>query len=362
MPWPRRLLWHRNHKLVALGEQAWIRSWAKQAARGPARHPPRLGIGDDAAVLTMPADMDLVVSVDTLVAGVHFPLETTPADLGHKALAVSLSDLAAMGATPAWATVSVTCPQLTPAWCAQFQQGLLALAADYQVAVVGGDTCQGPLSISTQLMGHLPHAAAPLARHRAEVGDLIAVTGALGGAGWALAAHLNQWPDPAWEAHAARCSPEAQAHLRTRLNRPSPRVQAGLILRPYARACIDISDGLLGDLAHILARSEVGATVQLDQLPVEPLLLDLFTAETQAVKTALWQFVATAGDDYELCCSLPPAHWPAAQAALAALGLSLTVVGEIRAGSNLHLYAHDEKIAVPERLGYGHFQEAASKG
>ena len=212
-----------------------------------------LGIGDDAAVLRVPADHELVVTADTLNAGVHFPVETVPFDVGWKALAVNLSDLAAMGARPAWCTLSLSLPQADTPWVDAFVDGLLALAQTHRVSLIGGDTTRGPLSISITAMGFVPTGAA-LRRQGAQPGDEIWVTGTLGDA----AAALTQW----------QVGSDIDASLRSRLDRPTARVEAGLALRGRASACIDVSDGLLADLGHVLRASGVGARIEHSSLPI----------------------------------------------------------------------------------------------
>ena len=245
----------------------------------------RLGPGDDAAVVEVPPGMQQVVSMDTLIAGVHFPFDTAPADIGHKALAVNLSDLAAMAASPAWFLLSLSLPRADSDWLQQFAGGLRDMAEDHGIELIGGDTCRGELSITIQVAG-LVSADRYVSRAGAAAGDLVLVSGQLGNAGLGLA-HLQgriQLP----EALARRC---LQA-----LNRPQPRLDLADFLRSYASAAIDISDGLRGDLAHILEASACGAQIERAALPVDPWI------EAQG----LYDIALGAGDDYEICCTLPP--------------------------------------------------------
>jgi len=214
----------------------------------------RIGIGDDAAVLNIQTDTNLVVAVDTLVAGVHFPLNTTPHDIGFKALAVNLSDLAAMGATPCWMTLALTLPQADELWLSEFSKGLFVLADKFHVALGGGDTTQGPLTISIQVGGVVTKDKA-LLRSGAKPGDVILVTGMLGDAARGL--QLLQQQDS-----------DIPDEYLAQLNRPSPRIAAGQQLLDVATACIDISDGLYSDLSHITTASGVGAIIELEPLPL----------------------------------------------------------------------------------------------
>lgn len=248
-----------------------------------------LGIGDDAALCRCRPDHMLALAVDTLIEGVHFPAATAPYDIGYKALAVNLSDLAAMGAEPAWFTLALTCPQAQGAWLEAFSHGLAELAAAYQVALVGGDTTRGGLSITLQICGWVQEHLA-LRRDGARPGDRIYVTGTLGDAGLGL--RIIQQKQTA-------LSPMATTHARARLDRPSPRVHSGLALRGVASAAIDISDGLRADLGHILAASGVGATLELEHLPFSSALRELPSSLAR-------ELALGAGDDYELCFTVPP--------------------------------------------------------
>ena len=234
---------------MALSEFDIIRYFFDRPQAADGRSDVLLGIGDDAAVVTVPDDHDLVLCMDTLVAGVHFPEDTSPGAIGHKALAVNLSDLAAMGAEPAWFTLSVTLPHADADWLAAFAQGMFRLADHYRVQLVGGDVTRGPLSVTVQAHGLVPRGRA-LRRSGAAVGDRIYVTGTLGDAGLALHQGAEQAPA-----------------LRQRLDYPSPRVEAGLALRGLASAAIDISDGLLADLGHLLEDGRQGAMLEVDDLP-----------------------------------------------------------------------------------------------
>ena len=308
-------------------------------ARQPvARADVALGIGDDAAILDVPPGQQLVVSTDMLVAGVHFPENTDPVSIGHKSLAVNLSDLAAMGATPAWYTLNLSLPQAEPNWLEGFCQGMFDLARRYDVALVGGDTTRGPLTIGIQIMGFVPHGQA-LKRAGARPGDCIYVTGLLGEAalGLRVAQGLLKLPD------------EYLANVLTQFNRPMPRVPVGLRLRGLASACIDISDGLAADLSHILAASSVGARIHLQRLPLSP-------AYDSAFEQVGWQTALAGGDDYELCFTIPPALETAFRIASARFGVACSYIGDIEAEAGLRIINEQGALYQPEQAGFDHFR------
>ncbi|KFN43167.1 thiamine-phosphate kinase [Arenimonas oryziterrae] len=296
-----------------------------------------LGIGDDAALLRVPPDALLVVSADTLVAGVHFPDDTAAADIGWKALAVNLSDLAAMAAKPAWATLCLTLPQAHEDWVDAFLDGFLELAAQHDVALVGGDTTRGPLSISVTVHGFAP-AGQALRRSGAKAGDDIWVTGTIGDAAGGLA----QWQRQGL----------MSAKLRHRLDRPTPRNEAALAVRGLAHAAIDLSDGLAADLGHMLRQSGVGADLDLGRLPTSRSLADHFPGEAER-----WTLQLTGGDDYELCFTAAPADALAIEQAFAALDLTATVVGQISSALGLRLNTPEGEAFVLPQAGFEHFRE-----
>ncbi len=335
-----------------------------------------LGIGDDAALLAVPTGQQLVVTTDTLVAGRHFPQATRPFDIGWKALAVNLSDLAAMGATPRWFTLALTLPAPDADWLSGFSEGLKALADLHGVALVGGDTTRGPLAISITAMGLVP-AGKAMRRDGAVQGDLICVTGTLGDAalGLRLLAEehadgeppppapprkgegsnsstasvecADQSPAPLWGGVRGGGVPQAQPFLIARLNRPRPRVEAGQILAKWGMAAIDLSDGLAGDLNHILIASQVGAELRADRLPRSATFASAAPADALALQLH-------GGDDYELCVCLRGEDYQAAQPALAALGVPLTRIGVITAEPGLRL--REGAVVRPlEPRGYQHF-------
>lgn len=294
-----------------------------------------LGIGDDAAILRLPPGRDLVVAMDTLNSGVHFPDETAPADIGWKALAVNLSDLAAMAAMPAWCTLSLSLPRADAAWVDAFLDGFLALAARHDVALVGGDTTHGPLSVCVTVHG-LVEPRGALRRGDASAGDDVWVTGTLGDAAGAL----RQW----------RNGGAIDPALRGRLDRPTPRVTAGRALAGIAHACIDVSDGLLADLAHICRASRVGTRIDVDALPSSPDLRAAFAGDD------LRLLQATGGDDYELCFTAPKTARLAIDAAMAQCDVAATRIGTITADRD-RVETVDAQGApwTPPRHGYEHF-------
>jgi len=283
------------------------------------RHRIPLGVGDDCALLTPSSGMQLAISSDMLVEGRHFFFDTDPEKLGHKCLAVNLSDLAAMGAAPLAFTLALSLPHAREEWLAPFSHGLLALADRHGCDLIGGDTTKGPLNICITVFGEVPPGQA-LRRDNARIGDDIWVSGTLGDARLALAACCG-------EIDLDTASMEEAA---LRLHKPTPRVELGLALRGIAHAAIDVSDGLIGDLGHILKRSNAGATVAVDALPSGPGLarqpLDLRR-----------RFTLAGGDDYELCFTAPADRREAVSAAARACGTAVTRVGIIEAMPGLRL-------------------------
>jgi thiamine-monophosphate kinase len=287
---------------MALGEFALIDRYFR--ACGARRTDVIAGVGDDAALLQVPGDADLVAATDTLVAGVHFPPGSPAASIGHRALAVNLSDLAAMGARPAWALLALTLPEVNASWLAEFTTGFGELARAHEVELVGGDTTRGPLCITVQLLGFVPRGTA-LRRCGGRPGDALFVSGTPGDAAAGLALVEGRLSAPA----------ELSGYLRERFELPTPRVALGERLRQFASACIDLSDGLFADAAKLAQASGTGLQIQYEALPVSELLERAVGAE-HARELAL-----TGGDDYELCFSvaeknlaallqeLPPQRW-----------------------------------------------------
>ncbi|MEJ2576079.1 MAG: thiamine-phosphate kinase [Gammaproteobacteria bacterium] len=300
-----------------------------------------LGVGDDCALLRPPSGQALAVSIDTLVEGRHFSPGIDPAALGHKALAVGLSDLAAMGAEPAWCTLALTLPRVEHAWLAGFAEGLAALAGRYRVGLVGGDTTKGPRSVSIQVHGFVPPAQA-LRRAGARPGDLVYVTGTLGAAGLALLVRQGLF-----------VAPEHLPELFGRLDRPEPRVAAGLAVRGLVSAAIDVSDGLAADLGHVCAASGVGATLYLDQLPCGP------GVRAYIDETGDWHLPLGAGDDYELCLCVPPDRQGEFEAIAAGWRHRATWVGTVEQAPGVRVLGPDGAGVVVDAGGFDHFADEA---
>lgn len=304
-------------------------------ARAGTRNDVVLGIGDDAALLAPPLGMQLVVATDTLNIGVHFPPETSAYDIGWKALAVNLSDLAAMGAQPAWCSLSLSMPHADGEWVYAFIDGFSALASMHDVALIGGDTTRGPLSICVSVIGFVDPGRA-LRRDGAQVGDDIWVSGTLGDA----AAALSLW-------QSGKSTPDA---LRTRLDQPTPRIELGRALSGIAHACIDVSDGLLADLGHICTASGVGAEIDVDALPASSELRAVALNDADALRH--WQ--ATGGDDYELCFTVSANDYDAVLDAASLLGTTTTRIGRVTATEGMR--ALQEGIEWrPSSTGHEHF-------
>ncbi len=309
------------------------------AAHGLCRPDVALGIGDDCALLLPPAGQQLVTTVDTLVAEVHFFADADPEGVGHKALAVNLSDLAAMGATPAWATLALTLPRANEEWLAAFCRGLFMLADRYGVQLIGGDTTHGPMTVITiQAQGFVPPGQA-LRRDGAKPGDGLYVTGTPGDAGLALAAAFGK----------ATIAAGHEGYIRARLERPEPRIAEGQALCGIAHAAIDVSDGLAQDLGHILERSRVGARLEVERLPLSPALVASLDREA-AVVAAL-----TGGDDYELCFTVPPERISRLESSAAEWDCRCTRIGVVTAEPGLRLIHTDGSAFDLECLGYDHF-------
>ncbi len=328
---------------MALSEFAMIEQLFKQqAAQFPLDPQLILGIGDDAAIINPihEAQSHWAISTDTLVVGTHFFADDPPQWIGHKSLAVNLSDLAAMGAQPRWFTLSLTLPALNPVWLSKFSEGLFQLARAHAIQLIGGNTTQGPLSITIQVMGDV--SGCGLARSSAKANDDIWVTGCLGGAGWALQQLLAS--------HDRSSLIEKTPALFVRYYQPQPRVAAGLVLRSLAHAAIDLSDGLLGDLSHLCLASGLGADIWLDQLPVDDAVKDACDA-TEALRLAL-----TAGEDYELCFTAAVDQRSDILQCLAQQGLLVSRIGQMRLSSGVCYFSSGDPIDLSHWSGFEHFK------
>ncbi len=297
-----------------------------------------LGVGDDCALLAPTPGMQLAVTSDMLLEGRHFMKQDSPAGLGHKSLAVNLSDLAAMGATPRWATLSIALPAADDAWLAAFARGFFRVAEQFGIELVGGDTTRGPLTFSITAIGELPPGQA-LRRDGARVGDDVWVSGTIGSAALALA--YRQGRLFMEQIDAARVLPA--------LYLPTPRVPLGIALRGIASAAIDISDGFAADLGHILERSQVGAVIEFPALPLPPV------AQAYLHEPVARDCVLAGGDDYELCFTAPAAQRDAVLAAAARAGTAVTRVGRIVHEAGLAIVDADGHRIPLDRTGHDHF-------
>ena len=297
-----------------------------------------LGVGDDCALLAPTPGMQLAVSSDMLLEGRHFSPQDSPAGIGHKSLAVNLSDLAAMGATPRWATLSIALPEENDAWLTAFARGFFRMADQHGIELVGGDTTRGALTLSITVMGEVPPGQA-LRRDGAQAGDDVWVSGVIGSAAMALA--YRQGRLFMEQIDAAKVLPA--------LYLPTPRVELGIALRGIASSAIDISDGLLGDLGHILERSHVGATLEFAALPTLP-VVQAYLHEKVARDCVL-----AGGDDYELCFTAPATRRDDVLAAAESAGVAVTRIGRITAEAGLAVIGADGQPLSFDKTGYDHF-------
>ena len=298
-----------------------------------------LSVGDDCAITSIPTGYQLAITTDTLVEGTHFLPSISPADLAYKSVAVNLSDLAAMGATPAWMSLALTLPEIKEEWLAEFSQSLFAILDRYGVSLIGGDTTKGSLSITLTAQGFLPENQG-LFRHQAKVGDWIFVSGFLGDSAAGLDLLLQN----------RKIENESDRYFIQRHLRPTPRVELGLALRSFSCCALDISDGLLADLEHILERSQVGAEIYLENLPISRHLCTQYE-QTQAEKFAL-----TGGEDYELCFTVSEEKREEMEQVLRSQGIKVTCIGKILPQtSGLNLLKNGEKVTLPEHCGFDHF-------
>ncbi len=292
-------------------------------------HSVSLGVGDDCAVIDATLHTQTVTSVDTLIEGVHFPKNTSAADIAYKALAVNLSDLAAMGATPKYFTLALTLPELNEAWLSEFSEALKQLSGEYKLDLIGGDTTKGALSITINIIGEVEVGRA-LLRSGAEVDDFIYVSNVIGDAAYAWQ-QIEQGDRPS-------------DFCLERFNRPTPRVTLAQELVGVANACIDLSDGLQQDLSHILKRSKVGANINIDAIPLSDEVSSYINT------TQDWCIALAGGDDYELCFTVPEARINALKMIEKNLGMTLTKIGVITTNQSLDIKGLDKTCT-----SYQHF-------
>jgi thiamine-monophosphate kinase len=309
--------------------------------RAPRHADVRVGIGDDAAVIAPTPGMELAVSVDMLVEGRHFFAGTDAEALGHKTLAVNLSDLAAMGAAPRYALLAGALPDADEAWLARFMQGFRTLAERHDVELIGGDTTRGPRNLCVTVIGEVPPGAA-ITRAGAHPGDDVYVSGALGAAALAVRALGGD----------VRLAHDVLARVRERLERPEPRVALGLALRGVATAALDVSDGLVGDLGHILERSGCAAVVELARLPADPAVAERLHGADRDVALAC---LLAGGDDYELCFTAPRAARERIDVLARELAVPATLVGTLERGHGLTVLDEHGRPLAPLPASFDHF-------
>ncbi len=306
----------------------------------PTRHT-SLGVGDDSALVRVAEGYELAISTDMLVSGTHFFADAAPHDIGWKALAVNVSDMAAMGAQPKWATLAIALPEVNESWLAEFSSGFFACADAFNVDLVGGDTTRGPLNISVTILGEVPTGTA-LKRSGAQLGDDIWVSGQLGSAALGLA-HLQE---------KLTLKDELDICLKI-LNTPMPRAALGLALRGIATSCIDVSDGLLADLGHILNASNLGAVLDLEKIPCIGLL------KNNLENPQFQELVLTGGDDYELCFTAPPSKREAINLLSMQVNIPITCIASTRMASSLNTSGlqamYKNKKLMLLKQGFDHF-------
>lgn len=295
------------------------------------------GIGDDCALVKIPRGQRLAVTMDTLIGDVHFIGDSNAADIAHKAVAVNLSDLAAVGAEPAWLTLSLSIPEYDESWMKDFSKGLKRIADFFGVKIIGGDTCRGPLSITVQAHGFVPEKIF-ISRAGASAGDLICLTGNIGDAALGLQVAKNE----------LQLSPAHAGHLLKKYQTPYPRIAAGIALRGRATAAIDISDGLLADVNHISQQSGVGALLRWERMPLSDAAKSIDDAElTQKA-------VLSGGDDYELCFTVREDELEATRLALETVGTDCIPIGRLTGKPGVRLLHHKEELVL-DNFGYQHF-------
>ncbi len=296
--------------------------------------------GDDCAIVSVAENKQLLITTDTLISGVHFPKKTSAEDVAYKAIMVNLSDLAAMGATPAWLTLAISLPEINDVWLQAFSNQFYSVLSKFNISLIGGDTTKGDLSITIQAMG-LCDKDKILRRDKAEPGDKIFVTGELGDASIGLHVVLNNLNDE-------RLSPCIQ-----RLNRPEARVRFAEELVLYSKCAIDVSDGLVADIGHIVESSHCGAKISLSEIPLS--LAAQYYFQQYNNNAIDWSRVLTQGDDYELCFTVDESNQPVVEELARKHRLKLTCIGEITDSKELEFYDVDNKLMNFTDTGFKHF-------
>lgn len=299
-----------------------------------------LPAGDDCACVTVAENRQLFITTDTLISGVHFPADTSAEDIAYKSLMVNLSDLAAMGATPAWVTLAISLPEINHSWLQAFSSQFLAVLSQFNISLIGGDTTRGPLSITVQAMG-ISDRGKILRRDKAKAGDYVFVTGNIGDAAVGLQAILNKIND------------DKLLPCVNRLNRPEARVGFAEELHSYSKCAIDISDGLAADLGHIVSASSCGAKINLSDIPLSSAARYYFEYYHQ--NTIDWSMVLTQGDDYELCFTVNSSHVSAVKALAEKHQLNVSCVGEITESDHLVFVGEDNEQVNFLSTGFQHF-------
>ena len=302
----------------------------------PAKHAD-LGVGDDAALIRVTQGQQLAISADMLVAGTHFFHDASPYSIGWKSLAVNVSDMAAMGAQPKWATLAIALPEVNEPWLTEFSQGFFACAQAFNVDLIGGDTTRGPLTLSVQIMGEVPRGKA-IQRNGAKAGDDIWASGVIGSAALGLA-HLQG---------KVNLTEPTTSHCLTALTTPTPRVALGLALRGVANSCIDISDGLTADLSHILKASNLGAKLTLEDIHCDDYL------RTRLNDGNIQQCILAGGDDYELLFTAPKSQRDHIQQLSQQLELPISLIGEATPQLGLVVSHHQQTLDITKK-GFDHF-------
>ncbi len=300
--------------------------------------------GDDCAILAPPENRQLLITTDTLISGVHFPENTSAEDIAYKAVMVNLSDLAAMGATPAWLTLAISLPEINENWLQAFSQQLSELLGKYNLSLIGGDTTKGPLSITIQAMGFATEENI-MRRDAAKAGDAIFVSGYLGDAAIGLKAVLQKLDD------------EALLPCIDRLNRPQAKILFAQELGQYVNCAIDISDGLVADLGHIAEASHCGARIRLSDIPVSPCARFYFKQYPAAGQSNNidWSIVVTQGDDYELCFTVSESQRDKVLALAEKYQTKLSCIGEITNNGKIEFIDENEKAVTFSSVGFNHF-------
>jgi thiamine-monophosphate kinase len=300
-----------------------------------------LGQGDDCAIVSVPLGQEVAISTDTVVAGTHFLETANPKWVAHKALASNISDLSAMGAVPAWVSMAISLPNPDEKWLHDFCEGFYPLANAHNLQLIGGDTTRGPLSITLTIQGLVPTGEA-LLRSGAQVGDHLFVSGVLGDSHAGLEVILDE----------SKRSLPCASTLEKRHYMAESRSELGVVLRSLASSCIDISDGLISDIKHIMKRSQVGALIYVDQIPVSDELIR-YCSKGEAA----WKYALQSGEEYELCFSVPPEKIDELHKAVEQKGMRITKIGEITQNQDLRLFNHNQ-LLQSQSQGFDHFRES----